>query len=144
MAETLLNTFGLPRASSRFGFGSALDAAGPALRAPCAHNASASFSSLLSWLAPGLSSIRSARAGDFLHFCRNTLRKRGDVVRKVVGHLRKRASRVSQLASHGIQKWFLLDGFFLRRHMMPPVVALQDPAFKKEVPAKPGLPYRTS
>jgi hypothetical protein len=59
-----------------------------------------------------------------------------------VGYLRKRASRVSQLASHGIQKWFLFDGFFLRRHMMPPVVALQDPAFKKEVPALPGLPYR--
>ena len=142
MAETLLNTFGLPRASSRFGFGSALDAAGPA-RAACAHNATGSFSSLLSWLAPGLSSIRSARAGDFLHFCRNTLRKRGDVVRKVVGHFRKRAGCVSQLASHGIQKWFLLDRFFLWRHMMPPVVALQDPAFKKEVPALPGLPYRT-
>lgn len=144
MAETLLKTLGLPRAASGFGFGSALDAAGPALRAARAHNATGSFSSLLSWLAPGLSLIRSARAGDFLHFCRNTLRKRGDVVRKVVGHLRKRASRVPQLASHGIQKWFLLDGFFLRRHRMPPVVALQDPVFKKEVPALPGLPYRTS
>ena len=142
MAETLLKTFGLPRASSRFGLGPRLM---PLDRLVLrAHNAIGSFPSILSWLAPGLSSIRSARASDFLHFCRNTLRKRGDVVRKVVGNFRKRARRVSQLASHGIQKWFLLDGFFLWRHMMPPVVALQDPTFKKEVPALPGLPYRTS
>jgi hypothetical protein len=138
----LVKTLRLPRVSSRFGF-RALDAAGPAFRAAYAHHATGSFPSLLSWLAPRLSSIRSARASDFLHFCRNTLRKRGDVVRKVVGHFRKRAGCVSQLASHGIQKWFLLDRFFLWRHMMPPVVALQDPAFKKEVPALPGLPYRT-